>query len=224
MTKSKDQEAIVAINSAGYASPGGLAVDPVIFSVQENGLCVLVEAGQATLPGGFVAGGQSPETAVTAKLEEKTGLKQSDTSLEQLRCYADPDRDPRGWIISIAYIGLLPASMINDDSRQEWVRASDPGTLKYDHNQIIDSALARVRDWIWRSNIAAGLLEKTFTIGQARYVFDAVLGISHDAGNFSRDLRRSGLVIATGENAGGSGAGRPAELYRFADASPNWNS
>ena len=48
------------------------------------------------LPGGFVGTRESPEQTAERKLREKTGV--GSVHLEQLRTYADPERDPRGWL------------------------------------------------------------------------------------------------------------------------------
>src|ERR671938_1193328 len=103
---------ISATNTAGYEAPIGLTADPVVFTLLDQRLCVLLarrleepQRGQFALPGGFVGTEESPAQTAERKLREKTGV--GSVHLEQLRTYADPRRDPRGWLPSIAYLALV---------------------------------------------------------------------------------------------------------------------
>ena len=103
---------IEARNSSGYDSPIGLTADPVVFTLLNNRLSVLLarrleepQRGMFALPGGFVGHDESPEQTAERKLREKTGV--GSVHLEQLRTYAAPKRDPRGWLPSIAYMALV---------------------------------------------------------------------------------------------------------------------
>ena len=86
-------ERMTARNSAGYDAPVGLAADPVVFTLVDGGLCVLLarrleepQRGTFALPGGFVGAEESPEQTAERKLREKTGV--GSVHLEQLRTYA----------------------------------------------------------------------------------------------------------------------------------------
>ena len=103
---------IEARNSAGYEAPIGLTADPVVFTLLDGRLSVLLarrleepQRGMFALPGGFVGTDESPEQTAERKLREKTGV--GSVHLEQLRTYAVPKRDPRGWLPSIAYLALV---------------------------------------------------------------------------------------------------------------------
>ena len=76
-----------------------------VFTLLEGRLCVLLarrleepQRGMFALPGGFVGVSEAPEQTAERKLQEKTGV--GSVHLEQLRTYAEPDRDPRGWLPS----------------------------------------------------------------------------------------------------------------------------
>ena len=104
--------AVKATNTAGYEAPIGLTADPVVFTLLDGRLCVLLarrleepQRGMFSLPGGFVGACEAPEQTAERKLREKTGV--GTVHLEQLRTYADPARDPRGWLPSIAYMALV---------------------------------------------------------------------------------------------------------------------
>lgn len=221
---------IVARNSDGYEAPIGLAADPVVFTVADDRLSVLLvrrrEAparGRWSLPGGFVGPAEDPADTVVRKLEEKAGLPP--IYLEQLRTYANPRRDPRGWLPSIAYLALVPAELLPAEGPRDaaWHALDDLPTLAFDHAQIVADGLERVRGKLWYSNVAVGLLPPEFTIAQAREIYELLAGVEYDPGNFSRDLRASGLVVETGGFAEHAGAGRPARLYRFVSRDPAWS-
>lgn len=179
--------------------------------------------GRWALPGGFVGAREDPAATVTRKLKEKAGVPP--IYLEQLRTYADPRRDPRGWLPSIAYLALVPADLLPADPPADaaWHPVDGLPRLAFDHERIVTDALERVRGKLWYSNIAVGLLPPAFTVAQAREVYEQLAGVEYDPGNFSRDLRTSGLVVEAGGVAERAGAGRPARLYRFVSREPIWS-
>jgi 8-oxo-dGTP diphosphatase len=220
---------ISARNSAGYDAPIGLAADGVVFSVVDGSLSVLLVRrdespgrGKLALPGGFVGAREDPAETVVRKLEEKAGIPP--IYLEQLRTYAAPGRDPRGWLPSIAYLALVPADLLPEGRARgaAWQRLDSLPPLVFDHRQMVEDGLERLRGKLWYSNVAVGLLPERFTLAQARSVYESIADVVYDPGNFSRDLRASGLVAATGRLADEERVGRPARLYRFVSAEPSW--
>jgi 8-oxo-dGTP diphosphatase len=217
---------VQATNDAGYAAPIGLTADPVVFTLLDAALCVLLarrleepQRGMFALPGGFVGESESPEQTAERKLREKTGV--GSVHLEQLRTYADPTRDPRGWLPSIAYMALvrpeiLPASPpVNRDASWHPLAALPP--LALDHARIVEDGVwrlrARVADKTWFVRKAAGLLPEPFTLRQAQRLYEALRGESVDAANFRRDIRATGLLRETGSVLS-DGPGRPGALYQ----------
>jgi 8-oxo-dGTP diphosphatase len=218
-----------ARNSAGYEAPIGIAADAVVFTVVDGRLSVLLvrrreppARGRWSLPGGFVGATEDPADTVVRKLEEKAGMPP--IYLEQLRTYAEPRRDPRGWLPTVAYLALVPSELLPEDRATDaaWYPVDSLPAMAFDHARIVEDGLERVRGKLWYSNIAVGLLPPEFTIAQARAVYEEVAGVDYDAGNFSRDLRASGLVVEAGRLADQHGAGRPARLFRFVSRDPAW--
>ena len=219
---------IEATNTAGYAAPIGLSADPVVLTLLNGRLSVLLarrleepQRGMFALPGGFVGAEESPEQTAERKLREKTGV--GSVHLEQLRTYADPRRDPRGWLPSIAYMALVaPEALPAEppaDREASWHPVDALPELALDHARIVDDGLwrlrARVADKPWFVRVGGGLLPDPFTLGQAQRLYEALSGEAVDAANFRRDVRATGLLADTGERRT-EGPGRPGRLFRLA--------
>lgn len=216
-----------AANSADYAAPCAITADPVILAPLKGALHVLLvrrgqepQRGKWSLPGGFVSDKESPEITAQRKLTEKTGV--GNIYLEQLHTYAEPKRDPRGWIPSVAYLALINATVLRTDVEAGWFPVSDLPDMAFDHVRIIADGVERLRGKLWYSNIIVGLLPDRFTMAQARQLYEAISGHRYEPSNFRRELIGSGLVRSTGHEQRG-GQGRPAALYEFADRQLTWN-
>ena len=145
MTKPGSDGPWTATNSAGYPAPVALAVDVVVLTVRDHtlfALAVPAAEGRWALPGGFVGPDEASEQTAIRKLREKTGLEH--LYLEQLATFADPDRDPRGWIPTVAHLALVPPETEPTDPNAGWIPATDPPALAYDHAEILATAIERV--------------------------------------------------------------------------------
>ena len=217
---------IEARNTAGYDAPIGLTADPVVFTLLDGRLSVLLarrleepQRGMFALPGGFVGTDEAPEQTAERKLREKTGV--GSVHLEQLRTYADPRRDPRGWLPSIAYMALVTPETLPADTpagrEASWHPVDALPDLALDHARLVDDGLwrlrARVADKAWFVRVGGGLLPDRFTLRQAQRLYEALRGETVDPANFRRDIKATGLVIETGDQRS-EGPGRPGRIYR----------
>jgi 8-oxo-dGTP diphosphatase len=222
--KNSQEPPWTATNSAGYQAPVALAVDVVVLTVRERQLIALAlqtAPKEWAIPGGFVGPSESPDQTATRKLTEKTGLPA--LYLEQLGTFAAPDRDPRGWIPTVAYVALVPPETRATDPVADWIQVGKPARLAYDHTQILKDAVERVRGKLWWSNIVVGIHPDTFTLAQARETYEAVAGTKYDPSTFARDLRATGLIEPVQSDRASTG-GRPAALYQFSERQPTWGS
>ncbi|MCA1228650.1 NUDIX hydrolase [Saccharopolyspora sp. 6M] len=101
-------------------------------------------AGSWALPGGYVDQGERFAEAAARELREETGLHTA--NLTQVGVFDDPDRDPRGRVVSVAFGALLdhvPAPVAGDDARDaRWVPLSEAlnGPLAFDHHEVLAKA------------------------------------------------------------------------------------
>jgi 8-oxo-dGTP diphosphatase len=101
-----------------YPRPS-LTADVVVIALgQERGLSVLFIQrardpfqGAWALPGGFVEPGETVAQGAARELEEETALR--DVRLLELGCFSRPGRDPRGWVVSVAHLGLVPRARLD---------------------------------------------------------------------------------------------------------------
>lgn len=205
-----------------------VTVDLVIFTVRDGRLQVLLIerghapfAGEFALPGGYVRGRENLDQAARRELAEETGINGQQLHLEQLRTYGDPERDPRGRVITVAYLALgpdLPTPVAGTDaSAARWapVREVLGGRppLAFDHSAILREALEAACAQLEYTTVAAAFCCEPFSISDLRHVYEAVWGTPLDPSNFRRKVTRAERFLQpTGDRR--LQRGRPAALYR----------
>jgi 8-oxo-dGTP diphosphatase len=173
------------------------------------------------LPGGFLDIDSDPslEHAAKRELEEETGL--SDVFMEQLYTFGDTGRDPRGRTVSAAYYALLKLSDYQkvkagtDADNVRWFALSEvPKDLAFDHEKIVQTAIARLKGKVRYQPIGFELLPEKFTLSELQHLYEAVLGTSLDKRNFRKKILKMNLLIALDEKQAGV-AHRAAQLFKF---------
>ena len=201
-----------------------LAIDVALFAVLDRRLCVLLIPVERPphflnmrgLPGGLIAPDETAEQAVARHLREKAEV--SGVYVEQLATFSAVGRDPHGRVVSVAYLGLMPAEQaaaIPLARDQRWVSVDRVGHLAYDHDEILATARERLGARLGYSTIARHLIPREFTLTELQQTYETVLGRPFDKRNFRKKLQDAGIVRGTGKMRAGQPS-RPAELYRFA--------
>ena len=171
------------------------------------------------LPGGDLRSDRSLEQSAYAALESTTDLHPR--YLEQLYTFGGPTRSHGGLpMVSVVYwalVGQTEAAGFEDGDNVRWFPEDELPELAFDHRQIIDYALLRLRSKIEYSDVATRLLGPTFTLRQLHGVYEAIGGEPLDLANFRRKMLASGDLEDTGEKMR-EGRQRPATVYA---TSPN---
>jgi 8-oxo-dGTP diphosphatase len=209
--------------------PLGLATDLVILTVRDGRLQVLLirrgiapYRGRWALPGGFVRPTEDLEATARRELAEETGLWSDQIHLEQVATYGAPDRDPRGRVVSVAYLALvpdLPAPVAGSDAASaSWADASevlaDPRRLAFDHHRILTDAVERGRAKLEYSPLATAFCPPEFTISELRGIYEAVWGIPLDPRNFHRKVTKTANFVEPVGTTTTRDGGRPAQLFQ----------
>jgi 8-oxo-dGTP diphosphatase len=202
-----------------------VTVDVVIFSILDEQLKVLLikrkawpYEGMWAIPGGFVHMDESLEQAAYRELAEETNVTSEQVYLEQLYTFGEPNRDPRTRVITVTYFALVSADKLRpqaayDAEGVDWFSVYDLPPLAFDHADILDYALTRLRYKLEYSAVGFQLLPERFTLRELQDAYEIILGTKLDKGNFRSKLRKTQVV----EMVGGyrDTGGRPARLYRF---------
>jgi 8-oxo-dGTP diphosphatase len=207
-----------------YPRPS-VTVDCVVFGLDADAdlKVMLIErgeepfAGRWALPGGFVRMDEDLESAARRELAEETGL--SRVFLEQLFTFGRVDRDPRGRVISVAYYALvnLPEHAVkaSTDARSAaWFAVADLPPLAFDHEQIVETALLRLKGKVRYQPIGFELLPRKFTLSQLQKLYETVLERELDKRNFRKKVLSLGVLLELNE-VQQDVAHRAARLYSF---------
>ncbi len=198
-----------------------VTVDLVIFTIKDNSLKVLLVKRNTepfkdkwALPGGFVRINESLEEAAKRELQEETGVKE--VYLEQLYSFGEPKRDPRGRVITISYFALINSDKIKlkastDVSDAIWFSISKIPLLAFDHKEILDYALKRLKWKFEYTTIAFSLLPKKFALGELQKIYEIVFERKFDKRNFRKKL--FSLDILKKESINKEAPYRPPQLY-----------
>lgn len=206
-----------------YPRPA-LTVDAVVFGVDEGLKLLLIKRRDEpfkncwALPGGFVDVDldDTAEEAVARELWEETALH--GLYLEQLYTFSKKGRDPRERVVSVAYYGLVkPDSlkpMAGDDAKEvRWFRVDKLPKLAFDHKEIVEVGLSRLRGKVRYQPVGFELLPEEFTLADLQNLYESILQRKLDAGNFRKKIVATGVLSPLDfERLTG---GRPARLYKF---------
>jgi len=201
-----------------------LSLDVACFQVRAGTLVLLLMrrseppfSGSWALPGGLVLPDEPLDAAALRVLDERTHVRGS--YLEQLYTFGDPDRDPRGRTVSVAYYSLLMEGGQGEKPGRgaeelAWLPVNALPPLAFDHDQIAAYARQRLVQKITYAPLAFRVLPEQFTMADLRSIHEAILGDALHPSNFVRKmLGRWDLAPVSGVRDRRSR--RPARLYHY---------
>ena len=161
-----EAEAIARYRSRNYPKPA-LTADILVFAREGDAYKLLLirrgghpYLGKLALPGGFANENEPIEATAARELLEETGVE--GLELKLVGIFSAPGRDPRGWVVSAAYLSLVNAAGLcvragDDAAEARWytvdqtggritlrreAEAVDADDLAFDHGIILRAALA----------------------------------------------------------------------------------
>ncbi len=201
-----------------------ITIDCVIFGFQDGTLEILlvkhahgIKKGEWALPGGWIKEQEGIDEAAHRLLTALTGVK--NIYLEQLKAFGAPDRFPLGRVITIGYNALIKREDYDikagfTASEAKWFKINEIPELIYDHNEIVDYSLKRLRRRVRQAPIGFNLLPEKFTLLQLMQLYEEILGVQLDKPNFRRKILRMKLLVDLHEKQRDV-SHRAAKLYKF---------
>ncbi|HEY9045413.1 MAG TPA: NUDIX domain-containing protein [Ohtaekwangia sp.] len=211
-----------------------VSVDCVIFGFHEDQLKVLLlrwRDGRWCLPGGFVKWDESVDDSAVRTLQERTALR--NIYLQQFHTFGDPGRErgkrlglaatQKSWMrerfISVGYYALVEFSKVapkpdwlSDECR--WWDIHEVPSLIYDHNQMVEKALDKLRLSLNDYPAGYNLLPEKFTMPELQRLYETILDKPLDRRNFQKKMLSLGILERLKERKTG-GAHKAPYLYRF---------
>jgi len=174
-------------------------------------------AGTWALPGGYVHAQEDRDTQDAAERVLRDKARVQSPYLEQLATFSGPARDPRGWSLSVVYYALVSEEALSRSLSPELQLVGVDGLkgLPFDHQAVIEAAVARVRSKSVYSSLPVHLCPPEFTLPQLQLVYEALLGEPVNKVSFRRKVAELGVLE---EVVGAKEEGkpyRPAQLYRL---------
>jgi 8-oxo-dGTP diphosphatase len=174
-----------------------IAVDCAIFGYENEELKLLLfkrviepASGQWSLIGGWIKANESAEDAAQRVLRDLTGLK--DIYLEQVKVFSNPDRDPGGSVLSVAFYALIEIEKYSNALIKEfgasWFPIRSIPRLIFDHEQMVEAAYEKLKLNATYRLIGRQLLPERFTLSELRTLYSEIFQKDYDPGNFRKKV------------------------------------
>jgi 8-oxo-dGTP diphosphatase len=199
-----------------------VSVDCVILGYDNKELKVLLIKsdleefeGLYSLLGDLVRPDEDLDQASYRILRERTGME--DVYLEQVHTFGKVKRHPSGRVVTTAYYSLIDIShhqlkLNNNDLH--WHPIKKVGKLAFDHREVLDTCLSRLRQQCLERPVLFNLLPEKFSLRQLQEVFESVLGTELDRRNFRKKLTIKDWLVDLKEMEQDK-PHRPGKLYRL---------
>lgn len=204
-----------------------LATDTALFTVHNDELLVrLIKverpphfSGVPGLPGGLIDPKETAEESSLRVLEKKGKISKNKIYSEQLYTMSEVDRDPRGRVVAVSYLALVPWNELDKNEQESgketfWLPVHRARGLAYDHDEILKIAVKRLRSRVSYTTVIQKILPKEFTLTELEHTYQVILGSKLDKRNFRKKILKLDILKALPHKKT-EGAFRPAQLYTF---------
>jgi ADP-ribose pyrophosphatase YjhB (NUDIX family) len=185
-----------------------VALDCIIFGFDRNELKLLLikrdfepEKGKWSLMGGFLQKDESLNGAAGRVLNNLTGLQ--NIYLEQLYAFGDVDRDPVERTVSVAYYALIDIhehdKELVEQHSASWFSIHEIPDLIFDHEDMVQAALKRLRYKASHQPVGFELLPDKFTLPELQKLYEGIYDTELDKRNFRRRILSMDVLIKTDE-------------------------
>jgi 8-oxo-dGTP diphosphatase len=200
-----------------------VSVDCVIFGYDETELKVLLMDcdmedynGKLSLIGDLVSQNESLQDAVQRVVQKCTG--RHDLYMEEVKVFSSPERHPLGRVISVAFYALVEVEDFKFEDRNnkhlQWVSISETKDLAFDHSNVLNVCLKRLKKRLRERPLGFRLLPEKFTLRQLQNLYEVVLDIELDKRNFRRKIKSLNILKDLNE-VQESVSHRPGKLFSF---------
>lgn len=232
-------ETFVEENNEVIEILGTISVDCVIFGYDENKLKVLVRSETVPqggtirtewkLPGNHVRRDETIDSTASRILKEQTGLE--NIFVKQFMVFSDPDRLKRRFqdyewvkprllderVITVGFYSLINISDIDNSKLidvAKWEDAYSISELMFDHSEIFDEALKKLRYDLLHEPLVFQLLPEKFTLTQMQKLYEAIFNTTYDKRNYRRKVIKMPYLIPLDEIQSGV-SHKPARFYSY---------
>lgn len=205
-----------------------LATDVVLFTIYNNELYVRLIAvdrppyfpkGSKGFPGGLIAPEETADEAAARHIAAKAGISAKKIYLEQLYTFSSVKRDPRGRVVAVSYLALVPWEKLSEAERENskeswWSKISEATKLAYDHDEMLSVAVKRLRSKIQYSTVISKILPGEFTLTELERAYETILEEDLDKRNFRKKIAKLNILKELPHKRTGESF-RPARIYKF---------
>ena len=170
------------------------------------------------LVGGALYNNETVLDGMKREIKEKTGI--NDIELYYSNIYSRVDRSPIMRMVGLSYVGFLDIEKVNllketdKTNDSDWFPINNIPELAYDHNEILNDSILKLRELIYDSDILKSLFPNTLTLPELQSVYETILDKKIDRRNFRKKLINNEILIDVNNEKNYMGK-KPAKLYKF---------
>ncbi len=170
------------------------------------------------LVGGALYNNETVLDGMKREIKEKTGI--NDIELYYSNIYSRVNRSPIMRMVGLSYVGFLDIEKVNllketdKTNDSDWFPINNIPELAYDHNEILNDSILKLRELIYDSDILKSLFPNTLTLPELQSVYETILDKKIDRRNFRKKLINDGVIVDINNEKNYIGK-KPAKLYKF---------